>query len=407
MLKKLSMFCICIIMTVLCGTVCFGSIIITKDKGGQDTLNMPDTNSEGVLVVDTATGYTIYEKNIYKSLYPASTTKIMTAMLVLDNAKLDETVTFSHDAVFSIEKGSSAAFVDEGECLSVEQCLYGLMVISANDLANGLAEHVSGSIDKFALLMNEKAKELGCVDTHFTNPHGLYDDNHYTCVYDLGIMSLNAYINYDLYRLLIATELYEVPPTNKQEEIRYWANTNKLLNEYEKFYYPECVGGKPGYTSESGASLVSYAKINGRYIMIVTLGAQNATSVYTDHTNIYDYIKENVSEEYFTELEQIYEANKGKFDENADDTGNNDAEDVISNNVVDKNASEQKSTSIFTIILRIIGAIFFVLIILYTILRIRLEIRRRRRRKRMLKKRRRQRRLRGDLLIDMNRKDKE
>lgn len=387
MLKKLSVIGIFLVMTVFCGIVCFGDIIVTGEKGDQKELDFPETNSGGVIVVDMATSYTIYEKNIYKSYYPASTTKIMTATLVLENAGIDEVVTFSHDAVFSIEPGSSAAFVDEGEKLTVEQCMYGLMVISANDLANGLAEHVSGTVDEFSLLMNEKAKELGCINTHFTNPHGLHDEEHYTCVYDLAIMALNAYKNYDFYRELISTELYEVPPTNKQKETRYWRNTNKLFNSTEKFYYPDCIGGKPGFTNEAGATLVSYANINGRYIMVVTLGAKNATGVYTDHTNIYNYIKENIDNEYFEELERLYSENRELLEE-PDTVPGEDSVDAVSNQI-GENAEKEEKTSVGKVILTVALIITLILVVLYSVLRIRLEIKRRKRRKRIQKKRRR------------------
>lgn len=405
MLKKLSIIGVFLVMTVFCGIVCFGDIIVTKEKGKQEELVFPDTASGGVIVVDMATGYTIYEKNIYTAYYPASTTKIMTATLVLENSSLDEIVTFSHDAVFSIESGSSAAFVDEGEKLTVEQCMYGLMVISANDLANGLAEHISGTVDEFSLLMNEKAKELGCVNTHFTNPHGLHNEEHYTCVYDLAIMALNAYKNYDFYREIIGTELYEMPPTNKQSETRYWRNTNKLFNSTEKFYYSDCIGGKPGFTNEAGATLVSYANINGRYIMIATLGAKNATAVYTDHTNIYDYIKENVEDEYFEELEKVYNKNKKILEESESDTVEaNNSIDVASNQV-NETVGDDGKIGIGKVILTVIVVIVLILVILYTVLRIRLVIKRRKRIKRIMKRRYRRKQNTGNIFHNFENKD--
>ena len=130
---------------------------------------LPDLLSQSAIVVDMNTGYTLVEKNIKDKLYPASITKIMTAILTLENAKMDEVVTFSYEAVFTVEAGSSAAYVDVDEQLTVEQCLYGLMLISGNDLANGLAEHVGGTMTNFANMMTDKAEEIGCLNTNFTN----------------------------------------------------------------------------------------------------------------------------------------------------------------------------------------------------------------------------------------------
>lgn len=153
----------------------------------------PDIIADAAIVVDMATGYTLYEKNIQMQKYPASITKIMTATLVLENLNMDDVVTFSHDAVYTIEPGSSSAYAEEGEQLTVEQCLYGLMLISGNDLANALGEKVSGSMDAFAQKMTEKAAELGCIGTRFKNAHGLHDEEHYTTAYDMAIIAMNAW----------------------------------------------------------------------------------------------------------------------------------------------------------------------------------------------------------------------
>ena len=392
MLKKLSTISAFIVGVIFCGMVAYGSIIVTDRDSSHNEIDMPELNSNGVIVVDMATGYTIYEKNMYEKFYPASTTKIMTATVVMDKGNMDDIVTVSHDAVFSIESGSSAAFVDEGEKLTVRQCMYGLIVISANDLANGLAEHISGSNEEFAKLMNKKAAELGCVNTNFTNPHGLHDDNHYTCAYDLAIMGLNAYRNYDFYRELISTQMYEVPPTNKQSETRYWSNTNKLFNKNEKYYYEDCIGGKSGFTDEAGMTLVSYARINGRSIMVVTLGAKGATQVYADHTTIYDYIKENVSEAYFEQIEAKYNEYKESNVDNTTNISNSDTNND-KNVPASTTTTEKSGSNIFLTILKVIGIIVLVvialIILLYIVLIIRLKIHRMKRRKRMLERKRR------------------
>lgn len=197
--------------------------------------------------------------------------------------------------------------------------------------------------------------------------------------------------------------MYEVPPTNKQKETRYWSNTNKLFNKNEEFYYEDCIGGKSGFTNEAGMTLVSYAHINGRYIMIVTLGAASATQVYTDHTVIYDYIKENVSEEYFEDVERNYIENR-----------ENDIKEEVSGNSTDSeenipasaNADEAKGTNIWLTVIKIIGIAILVfivaVIILYGVLIIRLKIHRMKRRRRMLQRKRRHS---SEIFFDMKGKD--
>lgn len=275
-----------------------------------DLNSVPELLAESAIVVDMKTGYTLVEKNVYNKLYPASITKIMTAILTLEQVDLSETVTFSHDAVFSIEAGSSAAYVDVDEQLTVEQCLYGLMLISGNDLANGLAEHVGGSMTEFANMMTKKAKEIGCISTNFTNAHGLHDENHYTTAYDMALIAKYAYDNLEKFREICKTGYYECPPTNKQTEVRQWRNNNKLINEYVDQYYPDCIGGKTGFTNQAGGTFVSYANINGREIMCVIMKSTNSAGAYEDATKLYEYVRNNVTEAMYTSLEEKYkEAN--------------------------------------------------------------------------------------------------
>lgn len=278
---------------------------ITGDENG-----LPNLLSNSAIVVDMKTGYTLLEKNIKDKLYPASITKIMTAILTIENANKEDVVTFSADAVFSIEQGSSAAYVDVDEQLTVDECLYGLMLISGNDLANGLAEHVGGTMDNFAAMMTNKAEELGCLNTNFTNAHGLHDDNHYTTAYDMAVIAKYAYEKAEKngmsFKTYCSTGFYECQPTNKQELVRQWRNNNKLINPYAKEYYEDCIGGKTGYTNKSGGTLVTFANINGRTLICVVMKSANSLSAYADTTNIYDYIKENINQSVYDELDEKY-----------------------------------------------------------------------------------------------------
>jgi D-alanyl-D-alanine carboxypeptidase len=263
----------------------------------------PEIVADSAIVVDMETGYTLYEKNIQAQHYPASITKIMTATLALENLNLSDVVTFSHDAVFSIEPGSSSAYANEGEQLTVEQCLYGLLLISGNDLANGLAEAVAGSMDEFAVMMTEKAKELGCVSTQFKNAHGLHDEGHYTTAYDMAIIAINAYQNLEMFRTICSTVRYDVPPTNLCEETRYWLNNNRMIREGEEYYYEACIGGKTGFTNEAGGTLVTFADLNGRQVACVILKSTNSASAYSDTIALYDYITANAAAEDYAVLD--------------------------------------------------------------------------------------------------------
>ena len=309
--KIIAIFLICIMMVE---TVIASEDVSVHPSNGEKSIytatgrdeELPDLLSQSAIVVDMSTGYTLVEKNIKDKLYPASITKIMTAILTLENAQMDDVVTFSYDAVFTVEAGSSAAYVDVDEQLTVEQCLYGLMLISGNDLANGLAEHVGGTMTNFANMMTDKAEEIGCLNTNFTNAHGLHDDNHYTTAYDMALIGKYAYDNCEAFKTFCSTGYYECQPTNKQPEIRYWRNNNRLINEYKEEYYEDCIGGKTGYTDKAGGTLVTYANINGRTLMCVVMKSANSLSAYADTTNLYDYVKEHVGQEVYDKFDEEY-----------------------------------------------------------------------------------------------------
>lgn len=319
--RLFAIFLICIMMTEVAFAADLNEIYPSKDgkkiySVTGDESKIPELLSQSAIVVDMKTGYTLVEKNINDKLYPASITKIMTAILAIENSNKDDVITFSSEAVFSIEEGSSAALVDVDEQLTVEQCLYGLMLISGNDLANGLAEHVGGSMENFAKMMTEKAKELGCLNTSFANAHGLHDENHYTTVYDMALIAKYAYEkaekldannNVEMsFKTFCSTGYYECQPTNKQPLVRQWRNNNRLINHYEKEFREECIGGKTGYTNKAGGTLVTYANINGRTLICVVMKSANSLSAYADTTTLYDYIKENIDQTIYNKLDQQY-----------------------------------------------------------------------------------------------------
>lgn len=257
---------------------------------------------DAAICFDGNTGTVLYGKNIDKQEYPASITKIMTVLLALENGNLDDTVTFSENAVYSIEYGSAHLGLTEGEELTLEQCLYGIMLASANEISNAVAEHIGGSIENFADMMNKKAEELGCVNTHFVNPNGLHDDNHYTCAYDMALIT-QAAMKYDKFREIIHTQEYSYPETNLVKEKRYFSNHHGMLTD-ESRAYDGFIGGKTGYTDEAWNTLVSTAERDGMLLISVVLHAPGQDSEYGDTKTVLDYGFDNFKEVQVNNLDQ-------------------------------------------------------------------------------------------------------
>ena len=244
--------------------------------------------SESAILIDASSGLVLYEKNANEELYPASITKIMTTLIALENSSLNEIVTFSHNAIFSIESGSTHIARKEGEQLTMEQCLYAVMLASANEVSNAVAEHVAGSIDKFAEMMNAKAKQLGCKNTNFVNANGLHNDNHYTSAYDMALIAREALKN-ETFRKITATKSYVIPKTNKSDEEFPMANHQQLLLGYKLTKkYDACIGGKTGYTNAARNTLVSFASKDGIDLICVVMKS-TPTDQYKDTIKLFDF----------------------------------------------------------------------------------------------------------------------
>ena len=204
-------------------------------------------NSSSEIVIERTTNRVLYAKNEHEKKYMASTTKILTAVVVILHCNMSDIVTVSKDTT-NIE--GSSIYLEEGEKLTVLDLLYGLMLRSGNDCAETLAKHCCGSIDKFAALMNETEKSIGANNSNFVNPHGLHDENHYTTAYDLALISSEAMKN-DTFRKIVSTKYIKIPFTTKNTN-RYLSNKNKMLSEFEGSN-----GIKTGYTKKAGRCLVS------------------------------------------------------------------------------------------------------------------------------------------------------
>lgn len=235
----------------------------------------PSVSAQSAVVMDAVSGRVLYEKNMEKRCGMASTTKIMTAITALENGNLEETVKVSASAA-GVE--GSSMYLSAGEEITLENLLYGLMLVSGNDAATAVAEHVGGSVEKFAVMMNEKAQAIGAVNTHFDNPHGLATDTHYTTAKDLATITAYGLKN-DKFAEIVATKSKKVPWQGKSYQ-RQLNNHNKLLSMYEG-----CVGVKTGFTKATGRCLVSAVKRGGMTLICVTLNAPND---WDDHINLYE-----------------------------------------------------------------------------------------------------------------------
>jgi len=209
----------------------------------------------------------------------------MTALLVLERCNLNDTVTFSASATTNLESGAVSLGISEGDQLTVEQALYGLLLKSANEIGNGLAEHVAGSVSAFADMMNARAKELGCKNTNFVNPHGLNNANHKTTPYDMALI-LRAALQYDTFRKIDTTLSYEFPAV-KNAAARTITMGHKMMYPSDSRYYEGIIGGKTGYTSLAGNTLVTGAERNG--VRLIAVVMKSKSTHYQDTKAMLDY----------------------------------------------------------------------------------------------------------------------
>lgn len=277
--------------TLTFGQITYGTMIssqasVTQSSGStQSVLKEPTVSAQGAVLMDAATGQVLFGKNQDQQFYPASITKVMTALLVLEHCNLSDVVTFSKTATTNLESGATSLGIAEGDQLTVEQCLYGLLLKSANEIGNGLAEHVSGSVSAFADLMNQRAVQLGCKNTHFANPHGLNNSTHKTTAYDMALI-MRAAVQNDTFRKIDTTTSYNFPAT-KNSGARTITMGHKMMYPTDTRYYEGIIGGKTGYTSLAGNTLVTAVERNGVRLIAVVL--KSTGTHYTDTKAMLDY----------------------------------------------------------------------------------------------------------------------
>ena len=257
----------------------------------------PEIIAETAIVIDAKTGQVLYEKNMHEQREPASTTKVITALLALENLDLDKIVVIDSETPYT---GGSRIYLLEDERITVEQLLYALMLESANDAAVALAKEIAGSVPAFAEMMNKKAAELGAMNTSFVNPHGLHAEGHLSTAYDLAMIAREAMKN-EKFRELVLTYRYEIPATNKQPE-RYMYNTNRLIYDQAKKLivngvkrpakYEGATGIKTGYTPQAGGCLVAGA-IRGDTELISVVMKSTDDGRFADSIALLDYAFDN------------------------------------------------------------------------------------------------------------------
>lgn len=293
---------------ILAGIICLFPLSSIPVNAQAYWPNGPEVQAESAVVMEASTGTILYEKNPHEELYPASITKIMTTLLAVENCSLDEEVTFSYESVHNIDRESTHISRDVGEVMTMEQCLYAVMLGSANECAYAVAEHAGKGFENFIAMMNDKAQKLGCQNTHFNNPHGLTEEEHYTSAYDMALISQAAMKN-DTFRAITGTKRYTIPVTNKHpNEETPLVNHHKMLTNYQgdtAYLYDDCIGGKTGYTDLARRTLVTFAERDGMTLICVVM-KENSNVDYLDTRLLLDYCFDNFTMWNISEHESQY-----------------------------------------------------------------------------------------------------
>lgn len=276
-------------------------VTIEYKKDEQSILDgIPRIGCKAAYIAEPNTGKVIYEKNAHEKMYPASTTKILTALVVLENCKPTDTAIVSKKAIDLVPSGYSNAKLQAGEELEISSLLYALLIPSANEAANVLAEHVSGSIEDFAELCNKRAKELGCEKLHFVNANGIHDKDHYCSAYDLYLIAKECQ-KYEIFNEIVKTKSFTVPATNVyRKKDRTFTNTNSLLLPgSSNYYYPYCTGIKTGHTTPAGNCLVASSSYNNIDLISVVLGggtnSKGLNERFYDTKQLFEFAYKNYS----------------------------------------------------------------------------------------------------------------
>lgn len=323
-MKKLKFLSVLLVLCVLVSTISPSAHAID---------DVPELKSASIFLADAETGYVYYERNSTSKAYPASLTKIMTALLVIEAVErgeisLDDEVTAQPGFDYDMDKEGSSAQIVEGETMSLKDLLYCTLLASANEATNILAVYTYGTIPAFVAKMNERAQQLGCTGTHFANPHGLPNEEHYTTAYDLYLIAQEA-LTHEIFVEICDSGEYTVSKTNKTDTPRGLTNTNGLITSasiYKGYYYEPAIGVKTGYTSAAGYCLVSSAKYDNINPICIVMGGVMTESIngsldysnYSDTISLYRWLFTNYSRMKLVEGESIITEVPVKLGSNAD-----------------------------------------------------------------------------------------
>lgn len=302
--------CLCLLSGFILGStiVAEAAPIGSAGSGGAAYPVPPEIESGNCILIDADTGIVLYEKNSDEKCYPASVTKLMTALLVVENCNLNDTLTVSANAVSSVKYGDASAGLKKDEEFTVEQALNIMLIKSANDMAYALGEHVGGSIANFANMMNKRAEELGCTGTHFSNASGLTDINHYTTARDMALICRAVINSPTIMNAISYTKSYSVPPTNKTADTRYYRLSHSMVTG--KYLYEYCLGGKTGYTDAAGHTLATFAGKDGLRLICVVFNSTDEQR-YIDTTALFEYAFNNFHRMNIAQNEDTFSFNQG------------------------------------------------------------------------------------------------
>ena len=273
----------CLLAWVLCVTFLFPTQVQAHRTA------LPQLNAAAAILIDADTGSVIHQHHAHQHHYPASLTKLMTALLLLEHVpELDNTrIYHSVEAVFSIPRRTSNIAMNDGETLSARHALYAIMLASANEVSNAIAEHVAGDMSHFATLMTQRAHELGAVNTRFVNAHGLHHEDHQTTAYDLSLI-MNELLKHPAFLQAISTRGFSIPPTERQPLDRMMNNSHRMIHPHDQRFNPQVVGGKTGFHNEAQHTLVTYARSEDTGLIVVVLGNDSGHQ-FTDTQALIDF----------------------------------------------------------------------------------------------------------------------
>ena len=284
-----------LLLLLICLLLCFTPVLAAGTVTEQDAPVAEDLflNAYSAILLNMDTGEVLYEYNADEQNYPASTTKIMTALLTLENGDPEDMVTVSSTAIDAIPSTASQWGLVPGEELTVHQLLQVMLVVSASEATTVAAEYVAGDIESFVEMMNERAQELGCTGTHFVNTHGFPNSDHYTTARDLSKIALEA-MKYEEFREIVATAVTEIEPTNYSHSYSI-TSTNGLLpgSRYPEYDYPYAIGIKTGHTSYAGFCLVSAADKDGLRLLSVVMGTPSRESSFAQTIELFEWGYDN------------------------------------------------------------------------------------------------------------------